>query len=132
MLAAADKTAADAKTAAKAAHDLAASVDTSIKAGALAWEYYYTITEALPLSLNISTKRTVAPAANAKVGDLVFIHPAARPSMTGLTLGAVVLQNAGFVNADGAVDVNYALPVLSAAGTLTMKVRMRGFRPASI
>lgn len=101
-----------------------------VKTGALVWEYTLTITEALPISLNLSTKRSVAPAANAKVGDLVFVHPAARPTMTGITLGAVIIQSTGFVNANGTVDVNYILPLLSIAGTLNMPVRLRGFRPS--
>ena len=129
MVAAADKMAADAKAAATAAQDLASSVDTTIKAGALVWEYYYTISEPLPLALSLTTRRSIAPATNAKVGDIVFVHPAGRPTMTGLTLGAVIMQTAGFVNANGGVDVNYVLPILSVAGTLTMPVRLRGFRP---
>lgn len=119
-----------AMTGADEALALAKSADSTLKSGALVWEYTLTISEALPISLNLTTKRTVAPAANAKIGDLVFVHPSARPTMTGVTLGAISLQSAGFVNANGFVDVNYILPILSIAGTLNMPVRLRGFRPA--
>lgn len=105
------------------------SAMAGLKVGALVWEYTLTISEAMPISLNLTTKRSIAPAANAKVGDLVFVHPSARPTMTGVTLGAIILQSTGFVNADGFVDVNYILPILSIAGTLNMPVRLRGFRP---
>lgn len=129
MVAAADKMAADAKAAAKAAQDLAASLDTSLKSGALVWEYYYTVTQALPISLNLTGQRFSAQAAKAKVGDLVFIHPAGRPTVGVLTLGFIFVQSTGFVNADGAVDVNCVLPPISAIGTLSVPLRLRGFRP---
>lgn len=131
MVAAADQAAADAKTAAKAAQDLASSVDGAIKAGAPVWEYYYTITQALPVSLALSGLRLSAPAAKAKVGDLVFIHPAGRPTVGALTLGFIFVQSTGYVNGDGVIDVNCVLPPISVIGTLSVPLRLRGFRPAA-
>ncbi|KQR77571.1 hypothetical protein ASG03_14270 [Rhizobium sp. Leaf341] len=131
MVAAADQAAADAKTTAKAAQDLASAIDSSIKAGALVWEYYYTITQALPVSVALSGLRLSAPAAKAKVGDLVFIHQAERPKVGALTLGFIFVQSTGFVNADGAIDVNCVLPPISAVGALSVPLRLRGFRPPS-
>ncbi|TCM56148.1 hypothetical protein C8J36_103518 [Rhizobium sp. PP-F2F-G48] len=117
---------------AKAAKDLADTIDTSMKAGALVWEYYYTITQALPVSLALSGLRLSAPAAKAKVGDLVFIHPADRPKVGALTLGFIFVQSTGFVFVDGAVDVNCVLPPISAIGTLSVPLRLRGFRPPAV
>lgn len=116
---------------AKAAKDLAAAVESSMKAAALVWEYNYTVSQALPLLLALSTQRFVAPAAKAEVGDLVFIHPAGRPMFGGVSLGGLILQATGFVNAKGTVDVNYVLPILTTAGSLSMPIRLRGFRPAA-
>ncbi|SES05326.1 hypothetical protein [Rhizobium sp. NFR03] len=132
----ADKVAADAKAMAAAAKttateaaELAASVDKSMKAAALVWEYTFTVTQALTISLAPATQRFLASAAKAELGDLVFIHPAGRPTVGGVTLGSLVLQATGFVSAKGIVDVNYMLPPLTVAGALSMPIRLRGFRP---
>lgn len=129
MVAAADKVAADAKAAAKAAQDLANAVDKSMKAADLVWEYYVTVTQALTVALAPSTQRLTAAAAKADVGDLVQVHPAGRPMLGGVTLGSLVLQSTGFVSSKGVVDVSYALPTLAVAGQLSMPIRLRGFRP---
>lgn len=118
-----------AKTEADAARAMAAAIDASVKAAALAWEYEYTVTGAIVVNLALSPQRFVAPAALAELGDLVLIYQSARPKVGTLTLSSFFLQSTGFVNAKGSVDVNCVLPPISVAGALSMPIRMRGFRP---
>ncbi|KQS86932.1 hypothetical protein ASG58_01405 [Rhizobium sp. Leaf383] len=125
----AEKNAADAKAAAKAAQDLAASIDTTIKAAALVWEYYYTASRSMLVSLALTGDRLLVPAAKAAVGDLVFIHPAGRPTIGTVTLGFLFFQSTGFVKDAGVVDVNCVFPSITVAGQLSLPLRLRGFRP---
>lgn len=118
-----------AKSEADAARAMAALIDASVKAAAIAWEYEYTITGAIAVNLALSAQRFTAPAANAELGDLVLIYQTARPKVGTVTLGSFFLQATGFVNAKGAVDVNCMLPPISVAGALSLPIRMRGFRP---
>lgn len=129
MLDRADVAASEAKSVAEAAQKLAAAMDASLKAAALAWEYDYTITGAIAVNLALSAQRFVAPAAKAELGDLVLIYQTARPKVGSVTLGSFFLQGTGFVNAKGSVDVNCMLPPISVAGALSLPIRMRGFRP---
>lgn len=131
MLDRADIAAADAKAVAEAAQALAEALDSSVRAAALAWEYEYTITGAIGVNIALSDKRFLAPAAKAKVGDLVLIYQTARPKLGAVTLGSFFLQATGFVNENGTVDVNCVLPPVSIAGALSLPIRMRGFRPAA-
>ena len=118
-----------AKSEADAAKAMAAAIDASVKAAALAWEQEYTVTGAIGVNVALSAQRLIVPAPQAEVGDLVLIYQSARPKVGTLTLGSFFLQSTGFVNAKGSVDVNCVFPPISVAGALSMPIRMRGFRP---
>lgn len=121
-----------ARTEADAAKAMAAAIDASVKAAALAWEQEYTVTGAVVVNIALSSQRFIAPAAKAEVGDLVLIYQSARPKVGTFTLGSFFLQSTGFVNARGFVDVNCVLPPISLAGALSLPIRMRGFRPPAV
>lgn len=123
------QTAASAKAEADAAKALAAGLENTMKASALVWEYYYTATRSMVISLGLTGDRLLVPAAKAQIGDLVLIHPDGRPTVGGVNLGWLFFQSTGFVNAAGVVDVNCIFPSISVAGTLALPLRLRGFRP---
>lgn len=123
MVAAADKVAADAKKAA----------DAAAVASKTAWVADVDITYSGLLALNLAPRTKTFAIVSAKVGDRVYAHRRAAPTITGIgVVAGIMLEATGFVPADGSVEIYHTIPAVGLAQTLTIPLRLVGQRPASV
>ncbi len=113
---------------------LAQSADKTLKAAAMVFEKFGSITKTGLLVSSPSPLTATFLVPDAKTGDLIFVHRAGRPT-TGpsgvyVAIGGVSLESTGYVPSDGVVEVYYFIPTLTLAlgSVLTIPIRLRGFR----
>lgn len=132
--AAAEAMARSAKTDADEAKALAQAADKSLKAAAIVFEKFVSVTKTGLLSASLAPLTATFLVPEAKTGDLIFVHRAGRPTTgpTGVTvaIGGITLESTGYAPSDGVVEVYYSAPTLTLAlgSILTIPLRLRGFR----
>lgn len=124
-----------ARTDADEAKALAQAAEKNLKAAGIVFEKFVPITRTGLLSAVIAPQVASLAISEAKVGDIVFVHRAGKPTNgpAGATLqlvGGVSIESTGYVPSDGVVEVYYAIPaiIVSLGSTLTIPLRLRGFR----
>jgi hypothetical protein len=100
--------------------------------GAVAWIADVDITYIGLLALNLAPKVKTFDVPAAKAGDRVYVHPRAVATLAGINvLGGILLQSTGSTFVDGKVDVYHVIPAVGVAQTLTIPIKLVGYRPAS-
>lgn len=118
--------------AAKEAQDaarMAAATEQQVAATRIAWQADVEITYKTALSLNLAPRTAVFVIQGAKVNDLVYVHRRFRPKLAGVNLLAgVIIEGTAFVPDDGGVEVYHVIPAVGVGQTLSIPLRLRGFR----
>ncbi|TQX91327.1 hypothetical protein EQW76_00910 [Rhizobium sp. rho-13.1] len=109
----------------------AAAAAAAVGAAKIAWIADVTITYSGLLALNLAPRTKSFDIKAAQLGDRVYVHRAAAPTLAGATVGGVMLEGTGFVTSDGKVDVYHTIPAVGALQTLTIPLRLIGYRAAS-
>lgn len=118
---------------AKAAKDAAAVAAAAAGSSKLAWMLDTTITYSGLLALNLAPKVKTIDVEAAKVDDRVYVHRHGYPQLAGVNvLAGVMIEGTGFVPQSGKVDVYHVIPAVGVAQTLTIPIRILGFRPITI
>lgn len=124
-----------ARTDADEAKALAQAADKSFKSASIVFEKFVPVTRTGLLSAVVAPQVASFPIPEAKMGDIVFVHRAGKPTNgpSGATLqlvGGVSIESTGYVPSDGVVEVYYSIPsiIVSLGSTLIIPLRLRGFR----
>ncbi len=126
----ADARAATAKADADAAK---ATASAAALAGAVAWISDKEIVYSSIVTLSLAPRTVTFTVAGAKVGDRIYVHRRGRPTLAGVNvLAGVSLESTGFVPADGSVEVYHTIPAVGVGQTLSIPIKMIGYRPAAI
>lgn len=120
--------------AAKTAADVAkASAAAAILQGAVAWISDKEITYNSAITLSLAPRTASFSVPGAKVGDRIYVHRRARPTLAGVNvLSGISLESTGFVPTDGTVEVYHTIPAVGVGQTLSIPVKMVGYRPATV
>ena len=120
--------------AAKAAADLAKdAAANAILQGAVAWISDKEIVYNSTVTLSLAPRTVTFSVTGAKVGDRIYIHRRGRPTLAGVNVVAgISLESTGFVPADGTVEVYHTIPAVGVGQTLSIPIKMVGYRPASV
>ncbi|RYH00297.1 MAG: hypothetical protein EON58_00720 [Alphaproteobacteria bacterium] len=122
---------ADARSAAAKAEADAAKA-TALQ-GAVAWISDKEISYSSTVTLSLAPRTASFVVEGAKVGDRIYIHRRGRPTLAGVNVVAgISLESTGFVPADGTVEVYHTIPAVGVGQTLSIPIKMVGYRPAAV
>lgn len=126
----ADARAATAKENADAAK---AAASAAALAGTVAWISDKEIVYNSTVTLSLAPRTVTFAVTGAKVGDRIYVHRRGRPTLAGVNvLAGISLESTGFVPADGSVEVYHTIPAVGVGQTLSIPIKMIGYRPASV
>ncbi|MBZ5757954.1 hypothetical protein LAV84_05025 [Rhizobium sp. VS19-DR104.2] len=97
----------------------------------VAWTADITITYSGLLALSLVPRTKNFDIAGAKVEDRVYVHRRGVPTLAGIAVGGVMIEGTGYVISSGKVDVYHTIPAVGALQTLTIPLRLIGYRAAS-
>lgn len=116
----------------------ASDAQTLALQGKVAWIATVSIVYSSVVTLNLAprTKTFVAAdsseIAKAKVGDRIYAHRSAYPTLGGVNLlSGVMLEGTGFVPSDGSVEIYHVIPAVGVGQTLVIPLKLVGYRAAS-
>lgn len=116
----------------KQADDSAAAAMKEAARSSIAWEADVDIVYNSVLALNLEPKAKEFLVQAAKVGDRVYVHRRARPTMGGLSLiGRVMVEGTGLVTEAGKVEVYHVIPAVGVGQILNIPLKLVAYRAAT-
>lgn len=88
------------------------------------------ITYAGLIALSLAPRSKVFDVAKAKVGDRDYVHRAGYATAGGINVGGVLIEATGFVGVASKIKVYHVIPALSAGQTLSIPLKLVGYRPS--
>lgn len=132
MASAASSSAQVAANNAGAAATKANAAEQALQRGAIAWEADVTISYSSVLALNLAPRTATFAITGAKVGDRIYVHRKARPTLGGANLLAgVMIEGTGYVSADGTVEIYHVIPAIGIGQTLLIPLHLVAYRTAT-
>jgi hypothetical protein len=116
--------------AAKAEADTAKNAAVAAK---VAFVVDVVVTHAATIAISSGSKVKTVDVPDARINDRIYVHRNGEPAVAGVNVGSsVMLEATGYVPADGKVNVYHSIPQVSLGQSLTIPLRLIGYRPAAI
>lgn len=104
----------------------------AMKAASVAWVVDIDIVYSSVVALSLAPRTKEFAISAAKLGDRVYVHRRARPTLSGVSvLSGVILEATGLVTEDGKVEIYHVIPGVGLGQTLTIPLRLIGNRPGT-
>lgn len=125
--------AADADARAATAKENADAAKAAVMQGGVAWISDKEIVYNSTLTLSLAPRTVTFAVTGAKVGDRIYVHRRGRPTLAGVNvLAGISLESTGFVPVDGSVEIYHTIPALGVGQTLSIPLKLIGYRPATV